>query len=290
MRRWLRRRSAHRSVGPRENQWKGARAESAIAQARQARRTALRQAALAWLRRVTIVAGVAAAGWGLVVGGRAAGPMIERWLEVTTVTVEGIHRIPRQQVLDQLHLGTGNSIVQVETAELKRRLEAHPWVKEATVTRVPLHEVHVVIVERVPAAVLQSGAANYLSDDEGYVLANLGAADEEALPMLTGIDVGKLERGDTGLRQGVKHGIELARLVGNAFEGRLQIDAANPDSLIASVRGVHFQFGQERLSDQWERFQRIKPSLKTLTFDGQGHGPNEVDLRYDQRVIVRERG
>jgi len=30
--------------------------------------------------------------------------------------------------------------------------------------------------------------------------------------------------------------------------------------------------------------------LKTLTFDGQGHGANEVDLRYENRVIVRERG
>jgi cell division protein FtsQ len=53
---------------------------------------------------------------------------------------------------------------------------------------------------------------------------------------------------------------------------------------------VQFQFGDEAVGEQWERFQRVKPTLKTLNFDGRSRGANEVDLRYENRIIVRERG
>jgi cell division protein FtsQ len=92
------------------------------------------------------------------------------------------------------------------------------------------------------------------------------------------------------VRQAIMSGIELAKLVGHTYEGRLQINAANPSNLVASVRGVHFQFGEEAVIEQWDRFQRVKPTLKTLNFEGQGRGANEVDLRYENRIIVRERG
>ena len=122
------------------------------------------------------------------------------------------------------------------------------------------------------------------------MLARLGQADDDALPMVTGVDSIGLLQGDGGVRQAIMSGIELAKLVGLTYEGRLQVNAANPSNLVASVRGVLFQFGEEAVGDQWERFRQVKPTLKTLNFDGQGRGANEVDLRYENRIIVRERG
>ena len=291
MRRWaVRQREPQRSAGLRQNQWKGERAESAVKQERVARRAQAWAKGRTMLRRGAIAAGVVMAGWAIVIGLNYAGPMVQRWLEVKTVTVEGLHRIPRQQVLEQVDLQPGTPLHHVVTEKIKKRVELHPWVKEAVVTRVPFHELRISIVERAPAAVIHSGAENYLSDDEGHVLAKLGQEDEGALPMVTGIDPKGLAQGDASVRHAVKSGIELAKLVGNSFDGRLQVNAANPDNLVASVRGVQFQFSQDGLNDQWIRFQRVKPSLKTLMFDGQGHGANEVDLRYENRVIVRERG
>lgn len=291
MKRWaVRRQETPRPAGLRQNQWKGSRAESAAKQARMARRAQRWATIRTVFRRSAIVAGVVMAGWAIVAGLNAAGPMMQRWLEVNTVTVEGLHRIPRQQVLEQVDLPPGTPLYHVVTETIKERVESHPWVKEAVVTRVPFHEVRISIVERAPAAVIRSGSENFLSDEEGHVLAKLGQEDESALPMVIGIDPKGLAQGDAAVRHAVKSGVELARLVGHSFDGRLQVNAANPANLVASVLGVQFQFGQDRLSDQWERFQRVKPSLKTLTFDGQNRGASEVDLRYDNRVIVRERG
>jgi cell division protein FtsQ len=239
---------------------------------------------------VGILSGAVLLGWALVTGVKLSGPAVKRLLEIHTITVEGLHQLNRQEVIDLVRLRPGSGLHEVVTAAIKERVESHPWIKEAAVTRVPLHELRISIVERKPAAIVRAGSENMLSDEDGHVLARLGQADDEALPIVTGLDSRALLAGDAAAREAVRSGIELARLVGHTYAGRLQVNAANPSNLVASVRGVQFQFGDEALGDQWERFQRVKPMLKTLNFDGRGHGANEVDLRFENRVIVRERG
>jgi cell division protein FtsQ len=229
-------------------------------------------------------------GWGLAVGLQHAGPMLQRLLEVRDVTVDGLRHVPRQEVIDQLALPAGVALHQVAPGEVARRVEAHPWVKQATVTRVPFHELRVSIVERRPAAVVHTDSENFLSDEEGRLLASLGPNDDNTLPELTGVDLEGFFHGDAATRRTITSGVDLARLVGNSLAGRLSIDTRNPLNLVAFVRGIQFQFGEADMGEQWERFQRVRPSIKTLRFDGRGRGVSEVDLRYDNRVIVRERG
>lgn len=291
MRRWtIARRNAQRPAGPRQNQWKGSRSSHVASQERVARRAHVMTKGRQLVRSAAIGAGVVLAVWGLVVGVQHAGPLLQRLLEIKTVTVEGVHQIGRQELVDRLALKPGTPLHHIMTTTMKERVESHPWVKEAVITRVPFHELRVSVVERKPAAIVHANSENFLSDEEGHVLARLGSDDNVMFPMVTGLDSRELLRGDADVRHAVKSGIELARLVGQTIDGRLQVNAANPANLVASVRGVQFQFGQDAVSEQWERFQRIKPSLKTVTFDGHGRGGNEIDLRYENRVIVRERG
>jgi len=229
-------------------------------------------------------------GWGLVFGAQHSGPVLQRLLEVRIVTVEGLHRVSKQQVIDQLGLEKGIALHQIATPSITQRVEAHPWVKEVVVTRVPFHELRISVVERKPAAVIHTDSGNFLSDEEGRLLAGLGQDDDNTLPLMMGVDAKRFVQGDAFVRQAIASGIDLAKLVGHTFEGRLQINAENPSNLVASVRGVQFQFGEEAWDKQWERFQLVKPVIKTLRFDGRGRGANEVDLRYENRVIVRERG
>ncbi|MFO0705691.1 MAG: FtsQ-type POTRA domain-containing protein [Nitrospira sp.] len=291
MKRWLRRRRQSAThIGPRKNQWKGTRAGQAAVQERTVRRTYWLTTGKRVFRWSMMAVAAAVIGWAALLGVKSSGPLLQRVLEIKTVTIDGLHNVGRQELMDRLALKPGLPLYQVVSATLKERLESHPWVKEATIARVPFHELRITIVERKPAAIIHAGVDNFLSDEDGHVLMRLGQNDDGTLPMVTGIDQRELMREEPAARQAVKAGIELARLVGHTFDGRLQVNAANPANLVASVRGVQFQFGEEPVSEQWDRFQRVKPSLKTLTFDGQGRGANEVDLRYENRVIVRERG
>jgi cell division protein FtsQ len=237
-----------------------------------------------------LAAGALLIGWAFVMGVRHSGPALERLLEIKTVTVQGLHHLDQQEVIDLVGLKSGTALHHIVATTIQEQVEAHPWVKEAVVSRVPFHELRISVIERKPAAVIRTGSENFLSDETGQVLARLGQADDDTLPMVTGIDARTLLRGGERVRRAIVSGIELAKLVGQTYGGRLEVNVENPSNLVASVRGVQFQFGEESVSGQWERFRRIKPALKTLNFDGRGSGANEVDLRYENRIIIRERG
>lgn len=274
------------SPGPRKNQWKDSRMgqETGVTRTRTmvGWKTVIR-----WGGAVTVMGALA---WMATVAGPQAGPFFQELVEIHTVTVSGLHRVDRKELLDLAGVKPGMPIHHVLTSAVKARLEAHPWIKEAEVVRVPLHEVRISVVERKPAVVVRAGGENYLGDKEGRVLARLAQTDDGSLPMVTGIDSKKLLRGDEAVRQAVAAGVELARLMGLTYEGRLHVNAADPENLIASVRGVQFHFGEDGLGDQWQRFQQVMPAMKLLDFDGAGDGASDVDLRYENRVVVRERG
>ena len=273
-------------VEPRKNQWKDPQGERAGKEA--SRKKTARRKVLARWAGVTI--GTMLLVGLIVVGVKYSGPALQAMLEIKTITVEGGLHIDRQKVLELAKVKPGTGLHHIVTRVIKEQVESHPWVKEAEVTRVPFHELRISLVERKPAAVIRADSQNFLTDAEGHVLTRLGQTDDDALPLVTGIDSKGLLEKTESVRQVIASGIELANLVGQTFEGRLQVNAENPSNLIALVQGVRFQFGEAAVGEQWERFQRVKPTLKTLNFDGRGRGASEVDLRYENRIVVREGG
>lgn len=283
---FLRRKRRSSPVEPRKNQWKDLEGERAGREAQQGT-TARRKALTRWagvIIGMVFVVGI------IVISVKYAGPALQALLEIKTITIEGGHHIDRQKVLDLAKVKSGSGLHHIVTSVIKEQVESHPWVKEAEVTRVPFHELRISLVERKPAAVIRADSQNFLTDAEGHVLTRLGQTDDDALPLVTGIDSKGLLEETESVRQVIASGIELAHLVGQTFEGRLQVNAENPSNLIALVQGVRFQFGEAAVGEQWKRFQRVKPTLKTLNFDGRGRRANEVDLRYENRIVVREGG
>ena len=284
----LRKRAAS-AIGPRLNQWKGARAGQVADQRQQVRRERLLSRGRRMLRVGHWIVGFVASVWALTMVPGEIGPVLQGWLEIREVEVEGIHHITKPEVLERLVLKPGMGLHQVSTVFLAERVRAHAWIKEATVERRPPHLLHVTIVERTPAAIIQTGADHWLSDESGYVLAKLGRQDDQTLPLLTGLDPQSLQRGEARVRNAVQSGVVLAKLIANTVDGRVEINLANSSNVVASVDGVRFQFGADSLVDQWERFRKVKPSFKTAPVDGRTRELSEIDLRYDHRVIVRER-
>jgi cell division protein FtsQ len=230
------------------------------------------------------------AAWCIMLAAREITPILQRGLEIREVQVKGIRHVTKQDVLDRLALKKGVALHQVSGSYLVERLRAHPWIKDATVERLPPHTLAIAVLERIPAAVLRTGSDYFLSDEEGSMLSQLRAQDDPTLPLLIGFDAKALGQGDVRVRHAVQSGVSLAKMIATTFDGRVEIDATNPSSLIASTKGVRFQFGSEALSDQWERFRKVRSSLSLAALDGKKRDVSEVDLRYDNRVIVRERG
>ncbi len=284
--RFLGRRRRPPPVGPRKNRWNDPQGERAAKEASRAK-TARRKTLVRW---VSMMTGTVLVAWLIVMGVKYSGPALQTLLEIKTITVEGVHHIDKQKVLELAKVKPGTGLHHVVTRVIEEQVGSHPWIKEVEVTRVPFHELRISLVERIPAAVIRADSQNFLTDAEGHVLTSLGQTDDDALPLMMGIDAKALLEGNQSVRQVIASGIELAKLVGQTFEGRLQVNVENPSNLVALVQGVRFQFGEESVGEQWERFRRVKPTLRTLNFDGHGRRANEVDLRYENRIVVREGG
>lgn len=270
-------------MGPRKNQWKDPQGERAMKHAsrgRAAKRTSLAH----W---VGVVMSAACGALFTVICVDYSGPVLQQLLEIKAITVDGLHHLDKQPILDLAKVKPGVPLHHIVTTVIKDRVEAHPWVKSAEVTRMPFHELRISVRERKPAAIVRTESQNFLCDEDGHVLTRLGQSDDEALPLVTGIDLQGLMQGTESVRHAVVSGIELARVVGQSLEGRVQVLADRPSNLVALAQGVRFQFGDEALKEQWDRFQRAKATLKMRNVDGQGRNVSEVDLRYENRIIVR---
>jgi cell division protein FtsQ len=154
----------------------------------------------------------------------------------------------------------------------------------------PLHDIHIEIVERLPAVVVRTLTENLLTDAEGVLLAHLGSTDDPTLPILSGVDGKRLAQGKAEDRRAVYVGAALARMVGQTTGGRPDINVENLNNMVVLVQGVTFQFSETSMDQQWSRFLKMRSSLRDVDFDGEGARANEIDLRFADRVIVRGRG
>jgi cell division protein FtsQ len=146
------------------------------------------------------IVGLAALAWGLTIVTREMAPVLQGWLEIRDVEIEGIHHVTKPEVLERLVLKPGMGLHEVSTVFLAERVRAHAWIKEATVERRPPHLLHVSVVERTPAAIILIGTDHWVSDDSGSLLAKLGKQDDQTLPLLTGLDPQSLHRGEARVR------------------------------------------------------------------------------------------
>ncbi|MGH7486636.1 MAG: FtsQ-type POTRA domain-containing protein, partial [bacterium] len=126
----LRKRAAP-AVGPRLNQWKGARASQFSEQQERARRERLTSRRRRAWRVGQWIVGLALLAGGLTMVTREMGPVLQGWLEIREVEIEGIHHVTKSEVLERLVLKPGMGLHEVSTVFLAERVRAHTWIKEA---------------------------------------------------------------------------------------------------------------------------------------------------------------
>ena len=284
------RRKAAKTVGYRVNQWRGPRAVQVTDHRRRVRHARLATRCHRVLRLTGWLAVTAVGLWIGITMFRIVEPIIQRGLEIREVRVEGVHQVTKEDVLARLALKQGAALHQVSLSFLAGRLQGHPWIKEATVERLPLHELRVTIVERKPAAIVRTEIEHILTDEEGTVLVRFGEQDNTAFPLLTGLDQKGLLLGERRLQERIRSSIELAKRMAHSVNGRIEIDLTHPTNLVASTKSIRFHFGNDALMDQWDRFMRVKAVSRMTLLEGKRREGSEVDLRWDNRVVVRERG
>ncbi len=141
-------------------------------------------AALGWAGREGVTDRLAnGAGAALERAGRAAGFVVRE------VTIEGRVRTDPEALARVLESRLGSFILSVELDEVRKQLEALPWVKSAAVRRQLPGTLHAVVQEHRPLALWRErdGARTRLIDEEGAVIPVSDLRPFAQLPLVTGV-------------------------------------------------------------------------------------------------------
>ncbi|MDX1411843.1 MAG: FtsQ-type POTRA domain-containing protein [Nitrospirales bacterium] len=247
---------------------------------RKRRRSRSDRIRLRFLWVLGVVTLLAIGGWGYV----RVMPVLSEWTTIQQITVLGLDRIRRNEVVALLNFPPDASLLTLKTDPLIERLESHPWIAAASVERVFPDSLAISIMERKPAAVLQSPEGAHLLDEEGFLLSAIPAHPLPPLPIVHGLTPSDFHNSERHVREQARKAIQAANILTNELEGVPTVQVTPQSTFVAELAKTRFFIGSS-FDDQWQRFQALYPFIQ----DRIQSTPKEIDLRYAGKVILRER-
>ena len=215
-----------------------------------------------WLPRIA-----EQARWTLIAASAEAG------LRVEEILVVGRHETSRGTLLDAVRLARGAPILAFDPEAAKRRIEALPWVRLATVRRMLPDTVLLGLVEREALALWQHKGRFALIDHEGTVIQDRGLDRFAGLLVVVGKDapvhaaalLGMLATQPTLLARVTT----AVRVGGRRWNLRLDL-------------GIDVRLPEENPASAWARLAEYERTNRVLARDVE-----MLDLRLPDRLIVR---
>lgn len=146
---------------------------------------------------LTLLFVLAATTYGLLVGGQVASLYdqarngvealaVAAGFGVKQIVVQGQTHTSDAEIKAALDAGPSTMMLDFDTEAAKARLESVPWIRHAQVMRLLPSTLQVVIEERAPFAVWQSGGKTYVVDEAGTVLSPAVREAYAELPLVVG--------------------------------------------------------------------------------------------------------
>lgn len=196
----------------------------------------------------------------------------------------GQPRLTPEEIEAWVDLPPGISIFRVDPRQIERRLESHPWIRRATVRRLPPRRLEAEIREHRPLAIVRLDDY-YFVDRRGALMGRLAPSDSHDLPIISGLDRG---HGRTSLEVALPRVAHLLRrqrasgLLGPISE--VHFDAEHGATLFPMDVNVSLAVGWDGWLPRLGRARRVLQAWR-----GQENRLAAIDLTGTDTVIVRVR-
>jgi cell division protein FtsQ len=211
----------------------------------------------------------------------------------SNIQAAGLAEVSRAEMLPVFGEDVGRNIFFVPLRERRKQLEQIPWVERATVMRLLPDQIRVTVVERKPVAFVRQGSQIGLVDGSGVLLtmpASMMSHHHYSFPVVTGID------GRDPIASRKNRMATYVRLVGeldangqHLSDQLSEIDLTDPEDarVMMPEQGgdILAHFGEDHFLERYHRY-------KTHIAEWRQQYPKlaEVDLRYDQQVVLQMTG
>ena len=181
-------------------------------------------------------------------------------------------------MLALLDVDAGMPLMAVDLDVVQGRIEALPWVRRATVTRVLPGDINIEIEERVPFALWQHDGKLRLIDREGVVITRHGLTAFADLLMIVG-------QGGPGHIDALQRALNLAPDLATRIKSVVRVGERRWDLLFDN--GIRVKLPDDSdptymSNTAWERFARLETKHRLLARE-----VSVIDMRIPDRLIMR---
>ena len=205
--------------------------------------------------------------------------------QIAGVDVTGVKHLSESELKNIAGFFTGQNIFRMNLGEAVRRTHANPWVKEVRIYRRLPNRVTMVVSERIPAVVLDTGTGQYLVDGEAVVIERLTNESVSTWPLPTvAIKDCRPRPGDQVAAEGLTDALTLITELSARGGWKLSditIKANSPEALSLVYADHEFKIGSGNYEEKLRRLTEIMEDVKQ-----RGLNIAYVDLRPERQAAV----
>jgi cell division protein FtsQ len=204
---------------------------------------------------------------------------------VTAIDVKGVKELTEKEIRAFVSVFEGQNVFLVDLDEPARRASAHPWVKDVRIHRRLPNRISMVITERVPAAVLDTGKAPYLIDAEGYVIEKTAKREGMAASMPAILARAPAARPGEQAGGGVTAALAVLRELTERGGWRMAgvtVKADTAESLTIRYEGHEIRIGSGNYAEKLRRLAEISADMSR-----RGRDFVYVDLRPERQAAAK---
>ena len=118
--------------------------------------------------------------------------------QVKNISVMGSVALDKDAIINTTGITYGDNIFQINKGQVEKRIESNaPFpIVEGISIKLP-HDVHIMVTERVPAAVIPYLSSHILVDSSGFILDIVKQTQQPTYPVVEGIAISNLTKGTT---------------------------------------------------------------------------------------------
>ncbi len=198
--------------------------------------------------------------------------------ELSSLSISGISRTSRHDVLAVLDVDNGMPILAVDLKKIQERIEVLPWVREVKVSRIFPGDLQVSIIEREPYALWQMNGKVHLIDSDGMIITGRGLQEFSSLPLIVG----------EGAPKAIGPLVDDFKTTPVLFEKiKTAVFVSNRRWDVIFKSGIRVKLPEitnenYNSTDAWLRFARLEKEHKFLARE-----ISVIDMRIQGRVTVR---